>query len=494
MPALLARIAATITPPKVNDDEAAQTSGIVLKLGATTSRPKIRAFRLESSGGSSYLVYRSHRLFSSSSEVKLPLPKFKLYDPRPATAHETKCVVGSDVCRKIYGTAAIEASRCFDADLLIGSKPRRITVFAVPDSSLMALYRCLLALRDARGVDDGGDLAAAFGGLISPVNSAFAPSLFSSAPDSARSWRSNASSMVPPPPQNDEANFAIADVAIPKEEGSRGKSESTEDVDTPEVEAALVEAAIAASLQDKASPSVETTPASTVIAWHAQGPTVELNAAAGSEDKAADSTPEEGDEVVETNVQDLEAVGERKRSSPCTDMAKSKRRRLDNDDAAGIVEVEVEEEASPNQLAAVVPGEDEPLSPVLPCRGEVEADFNGELQDDDESSEICENAAQAAPFKIRLPSSQQVLSNDSEIDDFLTVKRFTLLLLFTYIFGVVGAGSMLCNGVFSLLVAIGSLFIVIHQRRTRRSQMLELVPHVEGDESRNDDDKVAVGS
>ncbi|KAF4690956.1 hypothetical protein FOZ63_030979 [Perkinsus olseni] len=491
MPALLSRIAASMTANKVDDDETAQCSGIVLKLGATTSRPKVRAFRIETVQGSSYLVYRSHRLFSAAAEVKLPLPKFRLHQPRTATAYEAKCVKGSVVSRKMYGGAGVEASRCFDAELLIGAKPRKITVFAVPDDSLVSLYRCLLALQEAR-VEDGGDMAAAFGDLLSPVPSAFAPSLFSSAPDSARSWRSNVSSVVPPGRgEVVPGKMPIIEV-IPEHNDTekRGKSESTVGVDTPEVEAA--------GSQDRhAVPSSETTPASTVVAWHSQGPTVELP----EPSKAVDEAEAEGDEepaqcrpsfpdTAKESAKDMqeELMIERKRASPCAEQDDAKRRRLNGsgDSPKARESLSGDEQLSSDKLDDALQRAESPaISPVLPRRHEVTEDFGDEFPGtkDVNVDESALSSAEKKCFKVRrhkMPSDCEVLTTD---DSGLTVKRLMLLLLLTYAFGVLGAGSMFCNGIFSLLVAVGSLVLLIQQKRARRVRVLKSFAQVERDSS-----------
>ncbi|KAF4659398.1 hypothetical protein FOZ61_004757 [Perkinsus olseni] len=492
MPALLSRIAASMTANKVEDDETAQCSGIVLKLGATTSRPKVRAFRIETVQGSSYLVYRSHRLFSAAAEVKLPLPKFRLHHPRAATAYEAKCVKGCVVSRKMYGGAGVEASRCFDAELLIGAKPRKITVFAVPDDSLVSLYRCLLALQEAR-VEDGGDMAAAFGDLLSPVPSAFAPSLFSSAPDSARSWRSNVSSVVPPGRGEVASGKMPIIEVIPerKDTEKRGKSESTVGVETPDVEAA--------GSQDRhAVPSSETTPASTVIAWHSQGPTVELpepskgvDEPEAGEDQKPDQCEPSSPEAVTESAEDArkeEIMVERKRASPCADQDDAKRRRLNGSGDSPKVRESVsgDDQLSSDKLEGALQRARSPaISPVLPRRHEVTEGFDDEFSgtEDVNVDEAALASAQQTCFKVRhpqMPSDCEVLTTD---DVGLTVKRLMLLLLLTYAFGVLGAGSMFCNGIFSLLVAVGSLVLVIQQKRARRVRVLKSFAQVERDSS-----------
>ncbi|KAF4706741.1 hypothetical protein FOZ63_033598 [Perkinsus olseni] len=492
MPALLSRIAASMTAPKVDDDETAQCSGIVLKLGATTSRPKVRAFRIETVQGSSYLVYRSHRLFSAAAEVKLPLPKFRLHQPRAATAYEAKCVKGSVVSRKMYGGAGVEASRCFDAELLIGAKPRKITVFAVPDDSLVSLYRCLLALQEAR-LEDGGDMAAAFGDLLSPVPSAFAPSLFSSAPDSARSWRSNVSSVVPSG-RGEVASGKMPIIEVIPEHNDtekRGKSESTVGVDTPEVEAA-------GSHNRQAVPSSETTPASTVVAWHSQGPTVELpqpsksvdEAEAEGDEQSGQGQPSSPDTAKESakDMQKEELMIERKRASPCAEQDDAKRRRLNGsgDSPKAREPLSEDEQLSSDKLDDALQRAESPaISPVLPRRHEVTEGFDDEFPgtEDRNVDKAALSSAEQKCFKVRrhkMPSDCEVLTTD---DSGLTAKRIMLLLLLTYALGVLGAGSMFCNGIFSLLVAIGSLVLVIQQKRARRVRVLKSFAQVERDSS-----------
>ncbi|KAF4730650.1 hypothetical protein FOZ62_027173, partial [Perkinsus olseni] len=363
-----------------------------------------------------------------------------------------------------------------------------------PDDSLVSLYRCLLALQEAR-VEDGGDMAAAFGDLLSPVPSAFAPSLFSSAPDSARSWRSNVSSVVPSG-RGEVASGKMPIIEVIPERNDtekRGKSESTVGVDTPEVEAA--------GSQDRhAVPSSETTPASTVIAWHSQGPTVELpepskavdEAEAGEDEKPDQCEPSSLEAVTESakDVQKEENMVERKRASPCADQDDAKRRRLNGSGDSPEVRESVSEDdqlSSDKLVDALQRARSPAISPVLPRHHEVTEGFDDEHEFPGAHDVNVDKAALASAQQTCLKVRRPEMSSDCEVlttdDSGLTVKRLMLLLLLTYALGVLGAGSMFCNGIFSLLVAIGSLVLVIQQKRARRVRVLKSFAQVERDSS-----------
>ncbi|KAF4745624.1 hypothetical protein FOZ63_004906, partial [Perkinsus olseni] len=213
-------------------------------------------------------------------------------------------------------------------------------------------------------------------------------------------------------------------------------------------------------------------------------------AEAGEDEKPDQCEPSSPEAVTESakDVQKEENMVERKRASPCADQDDAKRRRVNGSGDSPKVRESVSggDQLSSDKFEGALQSAESPaISPVLPRRHEVTEGFDDEFPgtEDVNVDKAALSSAQQTCFKVRRPQ----MSSDCEVlttDDFgLTVKRLMLLLLLTYALGVLGAGSMFCNGIFSLLVAIGSLVLVIQQKRARRVRALRLFAQVERDSS-----------
>ena len=122
-----------------------EDGGIMLKLGSTTGKPKVREFHFEkSSNGKKAIVYTSRKIWGKESG-QLELSTFFVRKVRQATEEEIKLVLAYSNANTVF---KIAARRCFDVDfydpkfpLAVGpAMNRSVTIFAVPDQTLADLW------------------------------------------------------------------------------------------------------------------------------------------------------------------------------------------------------------------------------------------------------------------------------------------------------------------------------------------------------------------